>query len=155
MRLTEILERPCVRMPLDATTKEQAITELVHLVAEQAGFDDPDELTQTVLERERTRTTGIGHGIGIPHGKSDNVDQLRMAIGKPAEPIEFEAIDRKPVDLIILLVSPQDQTGPHIQALARISRILTDENFRASVKQASTSDDLYNLIAEHESAATA
>ena len=155
MRLTEILERNCVRVPLAATDKQAAIHELVDLLARQTAIQDAEALKQAVWQREQTRTTGIGHGIGIPHGKSPTVDKLRMAIGKPAEPIEFNAIDKKPVDLILLLVSPTDQTGPHIQALARISRILTDDDFRAAVKATESSDALYDLIAEHEAAATA
>ena len=154
MRLTEILERECVRVPLAATDKRSAIEELVELIAEHTPIDDAEALKNAVWERERTRTTGIGHGIGIPHGKSPTVDKLRMAIGRPAEPVEFEAIDKQPVDLILLLVSPTEQTGPHIQALARISRILTDEAFRAAVKAAPDGESLYNLIAEHEAAAT-
>lgn len=154
MRLTEILERECVRVPLRATDKREAIGELVDLLAKQTAIEDAQALQEAVWQREQTRTTGIGHGIGIPHGKSPTVDKLRMAIGRPAEPIEFEAIDKQPVDLILLLVSPTDQTGPHIQALARISRILTDEAFRAAVKAAPDGESLYNLIAEHEAAAT-
>ena len=98
MRLTDILERECVRVPLEATDKHGAIDELVAVLAEHAGFDDVESLQKAVWDREQTRTTGIGHGIGIPHGKAAGVDRLRMAVGKPAEPIDFDAIDRKPVD---------------------------------------------------------
>src|SRR5690606_991284 len=127
MRLTDILQSDCVKVPLVAEAKETAIYELVDLLVSQTGIGGADDLKKAVWQRETTRTTGIGHGIGIPHGKSAGVDRLRMAIGKPVKPIEFRAIDGRPVDLIILLASPADQTGPHIQALAKISRLLTDE----------------------------
>ena len=150
MRLTEILQPGCIKVPLEAGDKRSAIGELVDLLVEQAGLADGDALMQAVWQRETTRTTGIGHGIGIPHGKSPGVDRLRMAIGLPSQPLEFGAIDNRPVDLIILLASPVDQTGPHIQALARISRMLTDENFRATLKKAESAQALYDLIAQHE-----
>jgi fructose-specific phosphotransferase system IIA component len=151
MRLTDILQPDCVKVPLAAEQKEQAIYELVDLLAEKAGITAVDDLKKAVWQRETTRTTGIGHGIGIPHGKSAGVDRLRMAIGRPSRPLEFRAIDGKPVDLIILLASPADQTGPHIQALAKISRMLTDETLRQAMKTAATGEELYALVERHES----
>lgn len=152
MRLTEILQSDCVKVPLTSETKEQAIHELVDLLASKTGISAVDDLKRAVWQRETTRTTGIGHGIGIPHGKAAGVDRLRMAIGRPSKPIEFRAIDGRPVDLIILLASPADQTGPHIQALAKISRMLTDDALRGALKTSQSGDALYNLIAEHEKA---
>lgn len=150
MRLTDILQPDCAKVPLDADSKEQAIYELVELLTSKTGITAVDELKRAVWQRETTRTTGIGHGIGIPHGKAAGVDRLRMAIGRPRQPIEFRAIDGRPVDLIILLASPLDQTGPHIQALAKISRMLTDETLRGAMKNADTGEQLYRLIADHE-----
>lgn len=154
MRLTEILQPDCVKVPLAATTKQESIFELVDLLADCSGVSDSTSLRQAVWQRETTRTTGIGHGIGIPHGKSDGVDRLRMAIGRMAKPCEFGAIDGRPVDLIILLVSPLDQTGPHIQALAKISRLLTSEKFRAAMRSARDGETLYKLIVQHEAETT-
>ena len=150
MRITDILQPACVKVPLAATTKQDAIFELVDLLAASGAVSSADQLKQAVWQREQTRTTGIGHGIAIPHGKVTGCARLVMAIGKAAAPIDFDAIDRKPVDLIILLASPVDQTGPHIQALARISRLLTDEPFRLAMRSATSSEDLFKLIQEHE-----
>jgi len=86
-----------------------------------------------VLARERTRSTGIGSGIAIPHGKCKAVRGLVMAIGIAHEPIDFVSIDGKLVTIILLLVSPADQTGPHIQALAQISRLMLDEKFQTRI----------------------
>ncbi|MFI4860195.1 MAG: PTS sugar transporter subunit IIA [Phycisphaerales bacterium JB063] len=152
MRLTEILKPACVKVPLDATDKEQALYELVDVLASQCDIPDAQQLKDAVWQREQTRTTGIGHGIGIPHGKTAGLTQLNMAIGLPASPIEFGAIDGKPVELIILLASPTDQTGPHIQALAKISRLLTDDDFRDAVKQATSAEQLYDMLAQQEAA---
>ncbi|MEX0885525.1 MAG: PTS sugar transporter subunit IIA [Phycisphaeraceae bacterium] len=150
MRLTEILQPDCVKVPLEAGRKQDAIAELVHLLVDRTGITGADELNQAIWQRETTRTTGIGHGIAIPHGKSAGVDRLRMAIGKPAQPLDFGAIDGQPVELLLLLASPEDQTGPHIQALARISRMLTDAEFRTAIKNASTAEELYQLIQDRE-----
>ncbi|WP_428388864.1 PTS sugar transporter subunit IIA [Mucisphaera sp.] len=150
MRLTDILQPECVVVPLQGTDKHGVIDELASLLAANSPIASADELKEAIWQREETRTTGIGHGIGIPHGKASGVDKLRMAIGRPSEPIEFGAIDGQPVDLILLLASPLDQTGPHIQALAKISRMLTDESLRASLKAAEDAEALYAIIAEHE-----
>lgn len=150
MRLTDILQADCVKVPLDATSKEGAIFELVDLLADRVGIEQRDSLKKAVWARETTRTTGIGHGVGIPHGKLEGVGKLCLAIGKCAQPIEYGSIDRRPVDLILLLVSPIDQTGPHIQALATISRMLTDAAFRNAIRAAVSSAELYRIICEHE-----
>jgi fructose-specific phosphotransferase system IIA component len=150
MRLTEIIQSGSVKVPLVAAAKQDAIFELVDVLAEQSGISKRQELKDAVWQREMTRTTGIGHGIAIPHGKCRGCDRLSMAIGRLAEPIDFKAIDGKPVELIILLASPLDQTGPHIQALARISRILTDDKARAQIKQAPTSQLLYETLIKYD-----
>lgn len=155
MRITDILQPGCVKVPLEATTKQAAIFELADVLAASNQIQSSEELRQAVWAREQTRTTGIGHGIAIPHGKIAGCPKLVMAMGKAAVPIEFESIDRKPVELIFLLASPVDQTGPHIQALARISRLLTDEGFRDAIKQAQNAEVLYGLIKKHEGDAAA
>ena len=118
MRLTEILKPQNIKVPLAAKTKTEAISELVDLLASTEEVSDAKKVLDAVLERESTRTTGIGNGLAIPHGKCSGVGHLVMAIGRPAQPIDFQAIDGRPVNLIWLLASPPDQTGPHIHALA-------------------------------------
>lgn len=150
MRLTDILTRPLVRVPLQATDKTGAITELVGLLHEYGCVSDRDAVLRAVLEREATRSTGIGYGLAVPHGKSGACPQLAMSVGKPAKPIDFGSKDGQPVNIIVLLASPPDQTGPHIQALARISRLMLIEQFRRAVAQAGTADQLYESIRQHE-----
>lgn len=150
MQLSDILQPDCVKVPIDAGGKQEAIYELADLLCERIGIGNADELKNAIWQREQTRTTGIGHGVAIPHGKTTQCDRLVMAVGKAAQPIEFQAIDKRPVDLILLLASPADQTGPHIQALAAISRLLTDPELRAAIKAASSAEELYKLITEHE-----
>lgn len=154
MNLLDILTVDCVKAPLDATEKKDAIEELVDTLAAAGKVSDADALKDAVWSREQTRTTGIGQGLAIPHGKSDSVDRLVMAIGKPAEPIEFESIDKQPVQLIVLLASPPDRTSDHIQALARISRLMTMRDFRESVYAAQDASELYALLESQEVAAS-
>jgi fructose-specific phosphotransferase system IIA component len=155
MRLTDILRADCVTVALQASDRQQAIAELVDLLAARIGLVDADTLKTAVWEREKTRTTGIGHGIAIPHGKAPSVKQLHMVMAKPVKPIDFAAIDGKPVDLIFLITSPMDQTGPHIQALASITKMLVDTGFRSRLKQATSAEALYQLIAERDAQSVA
>jgi fructose-specific phosphotransferase system IIA component len=152
MRLTEILKPQDIKIPLAATTKTDAIAELVNLLAANGEVTDPKRVLEAVLDREATRTTGIGNGLAIPHGKCAGVPSLVMAIGKAATPIDFQAIDGRPVSLIWLLASPPDKTGQHIHALARISRLMTIDKFRQAVSAATTAQELYDLIVQQENA---
>ena len=97
-----------------------------------------------------THTTGIGNGLAIPHGKCSGTSQLVMAIGKLAAPIDFQAIDGRPVTLIWLLASPPDKTGPHIHALARISRLMTSDKFRQALTQAKSAQEISDVIVQQE-----
>jgi fructose-specific phosphotransferase system IIA component len=150
MRLTEILKPQNIQAPLVAKNKTEAISELVNLLSTTGEVKNSKQVLDAVLEREATRTTGIGNGLAIPHGKCTGVDHLVMAIGRPAAPIDFQAIDGRPVNLIWLLASPPDQTGPHIHALARISRLMTIDKFRQALASAQTSQDLYDAIVQQE-----
>ena len=150
MKLTDILPANCVRDPLEASGKTEAITELVDLLHETGRVTDRDAVLRTVLDREATRSTGIGYGLAVPHGKSAACPRLAMAVGKPATPVDFDSKDGQQVNLIVLLASPPDQTGPHIQALARISRLMLMESFRQAVADATSGDELYEIIRKHE-----
>ena len=150
MRLTEILKPQDIKIPLAAQTKTDAIAELVNLLAANGEVTDAKKMLEAVLDREATRTTGIGNGLAIPHGKCAGVPSLVMAIGRCATPIDFQAIDGRPVNLIWLLGSPPDKTGQHIHALARISRLMTIDKFRQAVAGAKTPQELFDLIVQQE-----
>lgn len=146
MLLTQILRQKCVKVPLEGKDKESVITELVDLLDANGSLLDKEAALDAVFTREHTRSTGIGSGIAIPHGKCKAVKELVMAFGIASEGIDFASVDGKPVTIVILLVSPADQTGPHIQALARISRLMLDEEFRQSLEKSTSSDELYELL---------
>lgn len=151
MRLSDILKIQHIKVPLAAKNKKEAISELVQVLADAKDVKDATLLLNSVLEREATRTTGIGNGLAIPHGKCAGVDHLVVAIGKPETPIDFESIDKRPVNLIVLLASPPDQTGPHIQALARISRLMNVEGFRQAMRQATNPQQVLDAVVAQES----
>jgi len=149
MKILDILSADQIRMPLVAKDKTGAITELVDLLAERGKLSDRDAVLQAVLAREATRSTGIGQALAVPHGKSNGCRELTMAIGVPAEPIDFDAIDGKPCKLLVLLASPLDKTGPHIQALASVSRLWLNESFRRDVFEATSPEAIYAAIEKH------
>ena len=151
MVLTQILHLDCVKVPLQGKDKQSVIVELVDLLNERGLLSNRDIVLKAVLAREKTRSTGIGSGVAVPHGKCNGVRELVMAFGLANEPIEFESIDGKPVKIIILLVSPANETGPHIQALARISRLMLDEQFKQRLEEMTSAEELYELISEKES----
>ena len=150
MILTKILHPNCVKVPIENTEKEAVITELVDLLDSNGLFTDRDVALQAVLTRERSQSTGTGAGIAIPHGKCNAVKEIVMAVGIAQEPIEFDSIDGKPVKILILLVSPSNQTGIHIQALAMISRLMLNEKFKSKLENVSSADEVYELFYNEE-----
>jgi fructose-specific phosphotransferase system IIA component len=150
MKLTDHLSQPLVKVPLKATDKTQAITELVDVIAEQGLTDERDQLLEAVLEREAQRTTGIGRGFAIPHAKCDAVGRLVIAFGRAVEPIDFAAVDGQPVNLIALLASPTHATSTHIQALARLGRLVTNGTVLEGLLSAKTADAFYDIILKNE-----
>jgi fructose-specific phosphotransferase system IIA component len=151
MILTRILRPSCIKVPVESRDKRSVITELVDLLDTNRLLLDRDVALQAVLAREQIRSTGIGGRIAIPHGKCKAVNELVMALGIAHQPIDFESIDGKAVTIIIVLVSPADQTGPHIQALATISRLMLDEEFKEKLEKAASANEVYELLSDKES----
>ena len=150
MILTQILQPDCIKVPVKSRDKEAVIIELVDLLDANGLLLDRDEALEAVLTRERTQSTGTGAGIAIPHGKCNAVKELVIAIGIAHKPIDFNSVDGKSVTILILLVSPADQTGPHIQALATISRLMLNEEFRQQLEKVTSSDEVYEILNNQE-----
>ena len=150
MTLVQILQPGCVKAPLAGSNKEEVITELVDLLDASGALIDRNVVLEAVLTREQTRSTGIGSGIAIPHGKCSGASELVMAIGIAPDPVDFDSIDGKGVSIIVLLASPMDRTGPHIQALARISRLMLDDEFKTKLENSTSSAEVYELISTKE-----
>lgn len=155
MTLMDILAPNSVTIDLKGETKEEIIEELVDSLAVGEVITDRDKVLQAVLEREKIMSTGIGDGIAIPHGKSDAVVKLAAALGTQKRGVDFESLDGEPAYVFFLLVSPANVSGPHIKALARISRLLKNDDFKKKLIAASSADDITAIIqTEEESSAS-
>lgn len=154
MLLTELLTLERIKIPLEAKTKEDLLRELVGVAAGAGGLTATEDVLRAVREREAVLSTGIGHGVAIPHGKSPAVSELRMAAGRAAAPVEFDALDGQPVTLFFLLVGPESAAGPHIKALSRISRLVRKDEVRAQLAAASSPEEFLHALQEAESCAT-
>ena len=150
MNLLDILSEKSVIVGLQGETKEEIIEELVDSLEKGVAISDREKVLQSVLDREKIMSTGIGDGIAIPHGKSDAVITLSAAIGTQKRGANFEALDGEPAYVFFLLVSPANISGPHIKALARISRLLKNEDFKKRLTAASSPEELIGEISEEE-----
>ncbi|MGB1718379.1 MAG: PTS sugar transporter subunit IIA [Candidatus Latescibacterota bacterium] len=152
MTLLDILSPDSTIVDLKGDTKEEIIAELVASLSASEAISDRDKVLQAVLEREKIMSTGIGDGIAIPHGKSDSVVKLVAALGTQRRGVDFEALDGEPAYVFFLLVSPANVSGPHIKALARISRLLKNDDFKKKLITASSPEEIISAIrAEEES----
>ena len=146
MSILDLITNESMVVPLVASDKQQAIDSLMDHLAATSNLDDVEELKHLVWTRENQRSTGIGNGLAIPHGKCDSISKLVLVIGVLAEPIEFDSVDGKPVKMIALLLSPCDKIAEHIQALGKISRLMNDGEFRNSAYCCQSSDELFELV---------
>ena len=150
MNITDILSPRAVKVPLVATEKKAVIDELCDLLAGVDLITDAEQLKKVVWDREQQRSTGIGDGLAIPHGKTTCSNDIVMAIGRPSVPIDFDALDGHKVELIVLLASPPNRTADHIQALGKVSRMMSDASFRKAAYTATSAETLYQLFKEAE-----
>ena len=149
MTLMEILSGKSVIVGLEGQNKREILEELVDAVDEEK-ITDRQKVLEAVLQREEIMSTGIGHGIAIPHGKSEYVTELGGVLGLKKEGVDFESLDGKSTCIFFLLVSPMDVSGPHIKALARISRLLKGEEFRQQLIDTQDRETAIATIEEEE-----
>jgi PTS system nitrogen regulatory IIA component len=150
MKITEMLKREFVLEQLKAENKRDALAELAGVFAQGRVNVDSEAMLHILLERERLGSTGIGDGIAIPHGKLPGLEEMVVSFGRSREGIAFEAMDGKPVHLFFLLMAPENSAGQHLKALAKISRMLKDANFRKNLLEAKMHEDLFRIIVEKD-----
>jgi mannitol/fructose-specific phosphotransferase system IIA component (Ntr-type) len=148
VRLADLLSADRIKIPLLARTKEEALRELVALVAKSPEAEGA--LLASVLERERKMSTGIGRGVAIPHGRSAEVHGLQMAFGVAGEPIDYGSLDGKPVRLLFLLVSTPDQPSAHCEALGRIARVLASDTAAGDLLDAGSPAEVLSVLGHEE-----
>ena len=149
MKLLEFLPKEAVLADLKARDKNGVLEELAGPVADIAGVK-PVDLVQVLMERERLGTTGIGNGIGIPHGKMKHLKSLVIGFGLSRSGIDFESMDARPTHIFFLLAAPENSTELHLKLLARISKILKHDAFREKLMQARDRDAIYSIIGEED-----
>jgi len=138
MTLSELLAEDAVTTRLKATTKREAVAELVALLESAHGLDSQGEILDRVLRREAMMSTGIGNGVAIPHGKARSLDRMLAACGISPSGVEFDSVDGDPAYILILLVSPEHVGSPHVKVLANISRLLKEESVRTTLREATS-----------------
>ena len=146
-KLSEILLPSTINLDLKGMTKQEIIDELIDIL-DQAGFlTDRPAVRISVMEREAKLSTGLGHGVAVPHGKTQGVDRLVAAFGIKRDGIHFDAADGQPVKLFFMLVSPQSVSGPHVKALAQIAKFLRTDKNKEKLLNAKTSEEVYTIFA--------
>ncbi len=149
MKILDVLPKEAILADLRASDKKGVIEELVAPVVHLTDVSRED-LARVLMERERLGSTGIGGGIGIPHGKLKNIESLIMSFGLSRRGVDFESIDGKPTHIFFLLITPENSTGLHLKMLARISKLLKNELFKTRLLNASDRDEIYEAIREED-----
>ena len=149
MKILDVLHKEAILVDLKAVDKKGVIEELVKPIASISGVNH-DYLVRVLMERERLGSTGIGEGIGIPHGKLKDLDSLLLGFGLSRKGVNFESMDNRPTHIFFLLVTPENSTGLHLKLLARISRIVKNEPFKQKLLNAVDRDEIYTIIKEEE-----
>ena len=150
MRLSDILKPELVVPDLNAQDKKGVLEELAQIITQQEPSLSKGSLLQVLLERERLGSTGIGDGIALPHGKLKELDHLCICFGRSTKGLDFDSIDEKPAYVFFLLLAPENSAGVHLKALAKISRMLKDGNFRRRLMGAQSSQEIYEMIIDKD-----
>ncbi len=151
MMLSELLVPAAISTRLRASTKREAIAELVGLLEGGHDIESQGEILDRVMRREAMMSTGIGNGVAIPHGKARSVDRMLAACAVAPSGIEFESVDGEPARLFILLVSPENIGAVHVRVLANISRLLKEESVRQEIIDSGSSAELLAALRAAES----
>ena len=151
MKLTEILNLDKIIIDFKGSTKEEIINEMIDMFKGDERVTDIESIRTVVLEREKIMSTGVGSGFAIPHGKTNMVTEMVAGFGLLKNPIDFEALDGEPVNLIFMLIGQEDSVGQHIKMLSRISRIMNQESVRDNLANASTTEEIFQIFEEEDS----
>ena len=152
MKIVDFLSKRAITVNLKNTTKEETIKELVDLLVVAGDVEKKDraKLVESLMARESLGSTAIGHNVGIPHTKLDCVKKLVAAFGISQRGVDFDSLDGEPVYIFFLLLAPQDSAGPHLKALARISRLTKDKFFRDALRQTKDVKGVLRIISQED-----
>ncbi len=150
MDIRDLITKEYIIDDLKSKTKREVLVELAEVFKRGNIAADYDSMVEVLLEREKLGSTGIGDGIAIPHGKLAGLEHLIISFGRSREGIGFDSLDGNPVHIFFLLMAPENSAGQHLKALAKISRMLKDRDFRNELTEAESPEEMYNLIIEKD-----
>lgn len=145
-KLKKLLSAGNIFLDLQAEDKTSVIEEMIDRLIRGGFIKDREGALKAVLGREEKMSTGMNNGVAIPHGKTDSVDQLVVAVGLKSSGIDFDSVDRKPSDIFIMTISPASRSGPHIQFLAEVSKVLRDQDSRRRLRAARSAGDVIRVF---------
>jgi len=150
IKIFNFINEKSILLELKATDKKGVIEEMVKHLVDSGLVANKKELVKIILDREGLGSTGIGNGVAIPHGTSSLIKEIIIAFGKSNKGIDFDALDNKPVSLFFMLFFPEEEKGPHLKLLARLSRLLREDNFRERLINATKSNEIIGCISSVE-----
>jgi fructose PTS system EIIBC or EIIC component len=150
MKVHELLTNNVVIAELSGKNKEEIINELVDLFKDDPRVTDLERVRQSVLEREKIMSTGVGKGFAIPHGKTNAVNEILAAFGKTSSPMDYQALDNQPVNLVFLLFGKENLVSTHIKLLSRISRMMNKDEFRKALAGAKSGEEIIGMFRKEE-----
>jgi PTS system nitrogen regulatory IIA component len=150
MKIVDLIQRDMIVPALQATEKKAILEELATHIAGRNGKIDRTSLARVLIDREQLASTAIGEGVAIPHGKLGAVSEIVACLGRAPSGVDFESMDGQPTFLFFVLVAPETSTGAHLKALARISRVFKDSEFRRRLLAAGNAEAMYQVVAEED-----
>lgn len=151
MKIEEILKKESVIADLLGDSKVKVIKEMTQCLKKNNFIKNDQDLFETLMEREKLGSTGIGENVAIPHGKSDEVTQIITVLARSKKGVEFESLDQKPVHFVCMVIAPAHSTGQHLKVLARVSRIFKNQGIREEILKAENSDTIYSILMNEDS----
>jgi PTS system nitrogen regulatory IIA component len=148
MNLKTVLAKETIDLHLKGASKEEIINELLDVLVSANKIPDRNVAYEAIMERERKMSTGMKHGIAIPHGKSPSITDLVACIGISENPVDFDSLDGEPCRIFILTLSPVEKTGPHLQFLAEISLLFKSAEKRAEILKAASPEEILKILSE-------
>jgi PTS system nitrogen regulatory IIA component len=150
MKIVELIHRGTVVPNLKRGSKTQILKELASNLAAQYDGLDREKVSRVLIDREELASTAIGEGVAIPHGKLPDVDRIVACLGRVPEGVDFDSMDGQPTYLFFVLVAPENSTGQHLKALARISRLFKDAEFRERLLAAPDADAMFETLSSED-----
>ena len=150
MNLFSLLDKSAILANLSVDHKDELLDEMVNVLKEQVDDEQLKEIRESVFEREKIMSTGVGKSLAIPHGKVASIEENYASFAVLKEPIEFDSIDGEPVKIVFLLVGPEKKNSIHIKLLSRISRLMNSSSFRETLSECTTADEIYEAFLQEE-----